>query len=224
MESNSQYARKDYWDERFKTEENFEWLSGLKDFQHILQPIIPFDAKIAHIGCGSSQVSMQLYELGYHNITNIDYSEVLISNCKQNYPHMKWITDDITSLENLEDQEFDIVFEKATIEAILVNEKSAWEPSDSALRSLESIFSSICRILKPGGLFISVSFTQPHFRIPALLREKNWRISKMFEFGEHFHYFVYVCQRKNVEKAKEEEESELAEKYRHIAKSWLRDL
>ncbi|EGT51117.1 hypothetical protein CAEBREN_01789 [Caenorhabditis brenneri] len=217
MESNTQYARMDYWDKRFETEKNFEWLSGLEAFQHIVTPLIPKSSSIAHIGCGSSQVSMQLWNLGYKNITNVDYSKVLIENGRLEHPYMEWIADDITTLANCESSSFDVVLEKATIEAILVTEKSAWEPSDSALQNLENIFSSICRVLKPNGIFISVSFTQPHFRVPALLREKNWSV-EMFEFGESFHYYVYVC-RKGAAANKE-----LADRYSSIAKSWLRPL
>lgn len=40
MEANSQYARMDYWDKRFETEQKFEWLSGLEAFQHIVTPLI----------------------------------------------------------------------------------------------------------------------------------------------------------------------------------------
>lgn len=130
---------------------------------------------------------------------------------------MTWIADDITTLANCESCSFDVVFEKATIEAILVTEKSAWEPSDAALRSLENIFSSICRVLEPDGMFISVSFTQPHFRVPALLREKNWSV-EMFEFGESFHYYVYVCRKGR------DGHNELAKRFSSIAKSWLRPL
>lgn len=45
MESNSQYARMDYWDERFQTEKNFEWLSGLNAFQHIITPLFSKDSR-----------------------------------------------------------------------------------------------------------------------------------------------------------------------------------
>uniref|UniRef100_A0A8R1E242 Methyltransf_11 domain-containing protein n=1 Tax=Caenorhabditis japonica TaxID=281687 RepID=A0A8R1E242_CAEJA len=217
MESNSQYCRMDYWDERFKTEQKFEWLSGLDAFQHIVTPLVDQESRIAHIGCGSSHVYMQLYNLGYENITNIDYSQVLIENGRRLHPYMTWIADDITTLANCESASFDVVFEKATIEAVLVTEKSAWEPSDEALRTLESIFSSISRVLKPNGMFISVSFTQPHFRIPALLRQKNWSV-EMFEFGENFHYYVYVCRKGT------DADNELARRYTSIAKSWLRPL
>ena len=44
-------------------------------------------------GCGNSELSGDLYEDGYKNITNIDYSPVVISNMVQKYqhmPNMKW--------------------------------------------------------------------------------------------------------------------------------------
>lgn len=50
-------------------------------------------------GCGNSQLSADLYDLGYHNITNIDISEVVIrqmteKNIEQR-PKMAWIKMDL---------------------------------------------------------------------------------------------------------------------------------
>ena len=33
---NTQYKRKAYWDERFQTEDNYEWLCGFKDVEQYL--------------------------------------------------------------------------------------------------------------------------------------------------------------------------------------------
>ncbi|CAB3410541.1 unnamed protein product [Caenorhabditis bovis] len=185
MESNGQYRKKEYWDERFREEDEFEWLTGLKAFEHIVKPLIGKNDKIAHIGCGSSQVSKELFDLGYQNITNIDYSEVLVENGKRAHPYMEWIVDDITSLANCPSNSFDVVFEKATIEALLVLETSPWDPSDEALNTLDSIFSAIQRILKKNGIFISVSFTQPHFRVPALMRSNGWSVERLDDLQQY---------------------------------------
>lgn len=49
-----------------------------------------------------------------------------------------------------------------------------------------------CRVLKSDGIFISVTFAQPHFRKPFLLSKQfSWNIS-ISTFGEGFHYFVYT--------------------------------
>lgn len=52
-----------------------------------------------------------------------------------------------------------------------------------------------CRVLKSDGLFVSVTFAQPHFRKPFLLsQEFSWNIS-VSTFGEGFHYYVYTLQK-----------------------------
>lgn len=79
--------------------------------------------RILHIGCGNSQLSMELYKLGYRNITNVDYSSTLINTSKERHQEMQWICDDIRSLSSIPDQSYDVVIEKATIEALLVTEK-----------------------------------------------------------------------------------------------------
>lgn len=51
------------------------------------------------------------------------------------------------------------------------------------------------KILKDGGRFISVTFSQPHFRKPFLAKlQYNWSISQQ-TFGESFHFFLYVMEK-----------------------------
>lgn len=53
-------------------------------------------------------------------------------------------------------------------------------------------FSQISRCLKPGGLFVSVTFAQPFFRKRLYARtEYDWSI-KQYSYGDGFEYFVYV--------------------------------
>ncbi len=54
------------------------------------------------------------------------------------------------------------------------------------------MFVKISEILKLNGVFISITFAQPHFRKPIYALDKyNWSIEQ-FTVGETFHYFVYV--------------------------------
>ena len=52
--------------------------------------------------CGNSTFSSDLYDKGYHNIVNIDYSEVVIDKMRllhiNQRPNMKWIYMDMTKL------------------------------------------------------------------------------------------------------------------------------
>ena len=46
--------------------------------------------KVLMVGCGNSELSQEMYSAGYTNILNIDISEVVIDQMKQQYPHMEW--------------------------------------------------------------------------------------------------------------------------------------
>ena len=57
-----------------------------------------------------------------------------------------------------------------------------------------------CRVLKDDGVFLSITFAQPHFRRPFLLAERYAWGMEVASFGEGFHYFLY-CMRKGARKA-----------------------
>ena len=48
-----------------------------------------------------------------------------------------------------------------------------------------------CRVLRDGGVFISVTFAQPHFRRPLVVAPSYAWGMHVATFGEDFHYFVY---------------------------------
>lgn len=49
--------------------------------------------------------------------------QVLINAMQLSHPEMVWVVDDIRSLSSLDSESYDVVIEKATVEALLVNEK-----------------------------------------------------------------------------------------------------
>lgn len=82
-------------------------------------------------GCGNSTLSGDLYSVGYHSIANVDYSSVCIATMRARHsdcPGMTWHEMDISRL-SFADASFDVVLEKATLDAIMVEEKSPWELS-----------------------------------------------------------------------------------------------
>lgn len=74
------------------------------------------------IGCGNSNLSEQLYDQGYTNITNIDISPVVIDQMSQQMQaknkSMKWLVMDATNTD-FKDEEFDVVMDKGTLDALI---------------------------------------------------------------------------------------------------------
>nr|XP_057923052.1 EEF1A lysine methyltransferase 4 isoform X2 [Doryrhamphus excisus] len=193
-ENNLQYKDVDYWDERYKVETCYEWLGGFSKFQHLLEKRIKKNDSILVLGCGNSGMSGEMYDAGYRSITNVDYSSVCISTMSARYAYclgMRWQQMDVRQLDFL-DASFDIVLEKATLDALMVEEKTPWEVSPETARFIHKALTEISRCLKPGGLFISVTFAQPFFRKRLYARsEYNWSIQHD-SYGDGFEYFVYV--------------------------------
>ena len=86
--------------------------------------------KILVIGCGNSTFSSDLYDSGYTNIVNIDFSEVCINNMIKKHgikrPFMKWLVMDMTDMAAFENESFDVVIDKATMDALMVDEGDAF--------------------------------------------------------------------------------------------------
>ena len=65
----------------------------------ILTKYIKIGDKILVIGCGNSELSANMYDFGYHNITNVDISDVVIQQMVEKNavrrPDMKFVKMDI---------------------------------------------------------------------------------------------------------------------------------
>ncbi|XP_062409946.1 EEF1A lysine methyltransferase 4 isoform X2 [Sardina pilchardus] len=192
--SNSRYKDVEYWDERYKTEQSFEWFGDLSKFHHLLQCHVNKEDSILVLGCGNSSMSADMHRAGFAAITNIDYSPVCIATMAQRHADcagMSWLCMDARRLD-FADGSFDVVLEKGTLDAMLVDEKDPWRVSEETARLMHQILKEVSRVLKPGGRFVSVTFAQPHFRKRLYARaEYGWSVQHQ-TYGEGFHYFLYV--------------------------------
>lgn len=116
------------------------------------------------MGCGNSKLSVDMYDVGYTSITNIDISEVVIEQMKKTYRDRegcKWQTMDATAME-FEDESCSVVLDKGTLDAMMSEE------SDAVNAMIQKYFSEVTRVLKTMGRYVCVSLLQEHI-IRALL-------------------------------------------------------
>jgi hypothetical protein len=80
---------------------------------------------------------------------------------------MEWVVMDMTDMQ-FEDNDFDVIIDKATMDALMVQEKDVWYPSENCIHQVEAFLGECSRTLTPNGSFLSLSFAQPHFRTKYL--------------------------------------------------------
>lgn len=69
-----------------------------------------------------------MYDDGYHNIVNLDYSPVVIEKMRranEQCAGMEWIVGDVRHLP-FDDESVDVCFDKATLDAMMTSEKDPW--------------------------------------------------------------------------------------------------
>ena len=84
--TNFHYGQLEYWDDRYsKRIEPFDWYQTYSDLKEIITPYLEKENKILNVGCGNSTMSEEMYNDGYENITNIDFSSKAISQMEERY-------------------------------------------------------------------------------------------------------------------------------------------
>ncbi|PLW14292.1 hypothetical protein PCASD_03664 [Puccinia coronata f. sp. avenae] len=205
---NELYGSIDYWNSRYSQaleghENNhepsrFEWFKSYTDLSDLIERYItPQTSKICMLGCGNSNMSKEMYDSGYQNIFNLDFSSVLIEQMRiqhaETCPKMSWMQGDVRHLP-FADSSFDAAIDKGTMDALMCAKGDVWDPPKEVVENCKMEVDEVARILKPGGVFIYITFGQPHFRKKHLERSGIWEI-EVIELGDMFHYYCYVMKK-----------------------------
>lgn len=219
------YGSVSYWDERYSSsalqeatkssDGSYDWYNSYDNlrfaFRRILTPddidepgtngAGPEEKEILIVGCGNSTLGCDMYDDGFHNITNIDISEVVINQMTDKYSskeHMEYTVMDVRNMEYIPEECFDAIIDKALFDALLCGENNL----DSVQKMLREVF----RCLKPGGHYVMVSHAPSNSRIHYLTSSSlQWDIevievkkpvlngSKNNEKSDC--YYIYSCRK-----------------------------
>ena len=71
---------------------------------------------------------------------------------------------------------------------------SQWNPPDEVQANVQQYVDEVSRVLKPYGRWIYITFRQPHFVKPQILREGIWdlTVERLEDGPGTFEYFGYV--------------------------------
>lgn len=196
------YTTKAYWDHRFETEEHHEWLASYSDVKAVVNAAVPDRAaRLLLVGCGTSTLAADLVDDGYRNVVSTDYSEVVVQRMRAKYaashPGIVWQVQDMTAL-TAPDASYDVVFDKAAMDAVLAHGADVWDPPAALLDVAATIMREAARVLVRGtGVYLQLSFAQPHFRRRYLTQDAAaWSggVTK-HDIPVGFGYFLYLLHR-----------------------------
>nr|XP_022321268.1 methyltransferase-like protein 13 [Crassostrea virginica]XP_022321269.1 methyltransferase-like protein 13 [Crassostrea virginica] len=167
----------EYWENFFKKRgtKAFEWYGEYPELCGVLHKYVKPADKVLMVGCGNSVLSENLYDVGHHNITNIDISDVVVRQMternKEQRPDMKYLKMDALNM-NFEDSSFSVVLDKGTLDALMVDESEAVD------KDISKMFSEIGRVLKVGGRYVCISLMQDHIlnKVLQYFPEVGWPV------------------------------------------------
>lgn len=128
------------------------------------------------VGCGNSKLSQDLYDVGCHQITNIDISKLVIeqmNDTNKNRPTMSYVHMDATQMAFDADR-FSVVLDKGTLDALFTDD------TDDTQAIVHKYFAEIARVLRTGGRYVCISLLQEHI------------IRKLVDFFPRQHFMLRV--------------------------------
>ncbi|KAH7091507.1 S-adenosyl-L-methionine-dependent methyltransferase [Paraphoma chrysanthemicola] len=199
-----------FWDERYaKADEDkptHEWLRGFDTLEPFLDKYLSQGSglegkgrRILHLGSGDSTVPYDLLERGYTNQICLDFSTVVVALMKSRHPskpQVEWQVGDLRDMTAIASKSIDVAFDKSTMDAMIYG--SPWTPPDEVLANTGKYISEVHRVLKDDGVFLCVTFRQPHFMKPIINRNNEWDL-RMDEIGSgnSFQYFGFVLKKRS---------------------------
>ena len=192
------FKEQSYWEERFQTEEQYDWLTGFAGIEPLLRKHVAPSDRVLVVGCGNSTLSRDMYDAGFAHLTNLDFSAAVIERMAAQHgvecPEMTWMVGDMMDMTACADGAFDVVLDKAAMDALLVDEGDPWHPRAECLRDADRALAEFSRVLRAGGKLLQVTFAQPHFRTKYLEKPAyRWAILPHERVDEGLGYFFYVA-------------------------------
>lgn len=150
---------------------------------------------------------------GFSNVTNIDFSRVVIYQMQHKYPKLHWVQMNAFYM-SYSDNSFHVVIDKGTLDCIFCH-----RGEDNASNYVKKYCNEVERVLKDGGLWIVISHAGPELRLEYFENEDSSDMNFMaFDCTHVYHefadledqnpstqdedgYYIYIC-KKDPEKSK----------------------
>nr|XP_061790814.1 eEF1A lysine and N-terminal methyltransferase-like [Nerophis lumbriciformis] len=151
-----EFSSAEYWERFFKKrgEKSFEWYGDYNKLCGVLHKYIKMQDQVLVVGCGNSELSEQLHDVGYKHLTNIDISETVVSHMNQRNaerrPSLTFQQVDATQMP-YEDACFQAALDKGTLDAMA---------SEEGGELARNMLTEVGRVLSVGGRYVCITLAQ----------------------------------------------------------------
>ncbi|XP_066548047.1 eEF1A lysine and N-terminal methyltransferase [Amia ocellicauda] len=167
--SAGEFSSAEYWERFFsrRGDQAFEWYGGYTELCGVLHKYIKPQDEVLVVGCGNSELSEQLWDVGYKRLTNIDLSATAIANMQQRNrsrrPGLLFLRADATQT-GMEAGRFRAALDKGTLDAMASEERGqdGEKPEDGKGGQAGRMLAEVGRVLCVGGRYVCVTLAQEH--------------------------------------------------------------
>ena len=208
----------DYWNRRFESEETYEWLGSYEDVADLLRDRLQHSkvkpgSRVLVVGNGNSQMAQSFAKDSDAGLVVItDVSPIAVHKASERWDreastsqgrdgasgrgvgdvHVQWAVCDMLHLP-FQDGAFDLILEKGAMDVFEVDKgPDPWNPNVATSDRLHAWLDEAYRITADGGLLVSLSFAQPHFRMPYYEAGFNTTCHS-YSSGAFVDYFMYCA-------------------------------
>ncbi|CAN6444822.1 unnamed protein product [Victoria cruziana] len=163
-----------YWDGRYLQEvPPYDWYQRYSALRPFVSRYIPKASRLLMLGCGTAVMSEEMINDGYEYVMNVDISSVAIHMMKkknEHVPQLEYMQMNVTDMSFFSDESFDSAIDKGTLDSLMCGYNA---PTNAA-----SMLGEVNRLLKPGGIYMLVTYGDPTVRMLHLNRPQyNWKIT-----------------------------------------------
>ncbi|KAL7083652.1 hypothetical protein ACP275_14G176500 [Erythranthe tilingii] len=164
-----------YWDTRYVQEAesgSFDWYQRYSSLRPFIRKYISPNSRVLMVGCGNAVISEDMVKDSYEDIMNIDISSVAIELMRkknEGIPQLKYMKMDVRDMSFFPDDSFDSVIDKGTLDSLMCG-------TDAPI-SASQMLGEVSRLLKPGGVYMLITYGDPTVRMLHINRPVyNWKI------------------------------------------------
>ncbi|XP_075214630.1 eEF1A lysine and N-terminal methyltransferase homolog isoform X2 [Lycorma delicatula] len=178
--SNVEFTKKDYWDSFFvkRGKEAFEWYGEYNELSGVLQKYMKLNDTILVVGCGNSNLSIDMFDAGYRDMMNIDISNVAIKQMQRKCKKRTGLVFKQMDVQKLlfEDSKFSVILDKGTLDALMPDsEEKTRKTVDNMFQVFEVVLSAdtVQRLTSQEEMIDAISMSQQAALVCSGLAKQN---------------------------------------------------